>query len=171
MNANATSDAFLAYSAFLLEEQSSKVKHCVSQLMNDQELWWTPRVGMNSIGVLIQHLCGNLNQWLGCTNGEEDVRSRDEEFLPSNRTRNELLTELTQTVEVALARLSELKGKSLLEPYKPQGMELTYMTAISSRCLCHFQGHVQEIIHLTRVQLPQYKMMMNYSPGQGHIVP
>jgi len=51
-----------------------KIKHCLAQL-TDEQVWWRLDEGMNSIGNLILHLCGNLRQWIVAgIGGAADVR-------------------------------------------------------------------------------------------------
>ena len=46
-----------------MEHARGKMDHCLAQLA-DEDIWWTPQEGSNSIGVIIQHLTGNLRQWV-----------------------------------------------------------------------------------------------------------
>ncbi len=67
---------FIQESVHLLEQSVHKIKHCLNQLDSDQ-IWWRPEPGLNSIGNLILHLCGNLNQWAVCgITGSKDERQR-----------------------------------------------------------------------------------------------
>jgi hypothetical protein len=48
--------------------------------------------------------------------------------------------------------LAQVNGAKLLEPRRIQGFEETVLSAIFE-CLAHFNGHTQEIVYITRLQL------------------
>ena len=74
------SSAFLEESKHRVEHARGNINHCLHQLQ-DEDIWWTPREGSNSIGIIIQHLMGNLRQWaISGVGGEADVRDRPGEF-------------------------------------------------------------------------------------------
>ena len=88
----------------LLAQSLRKIRHCLGQLKQEQ-IWWRPEPGLNSIGNLILHLSGNLNQWAvaGIT-GAHDERQREAEFqAEQSHNRDELLSLLEQSVERACA--------------------------------------------------------------------
>jgi hypothetical protein len=147
------SNAYLAASRHRLSEAVKRIKHCLGQL-NDEQIWWRPHDSMNSIANLILHLCGNVRQWIIAGVGSAaDVRNRPGEFAERSRiTKAELirqLDEIAQHTDAVLARLSE---RELLQPRRIQGFEETALSAIFDS-LTHFQGHTQEIVFLTRLQL------------------
>ena len=49
--------------SLLLETALDRIGHCVRQL-NHEQIWWRPAEGMNSVGILLRHLRGNLKQWV-----------------------------------------------------------------------------------------------------------
>jgi hypothetical protein len=109
---------------------------------------------MNSIANLMLHLCGNVRQWiLAGVGGAADVRNRPGEFAERSRiSKAELihrLDEITQQTDAVLAGLSE---QQLLQPRRIQGFQESVLSAIFDS-LTHFQGHTQEIVFLTRLQL------------------
>ena len=53
---------YIPESIHLLEQSVHKIEHFLNQLDSNQ-IWWRPEPELNSIGNLILHLCGNLNQW------------------------------------------------------------------------------------------------------------
>ena len=61
-------------------EYLGKIAAAVEPLTEEQ-VWWRPREGGNSIGNLLAHLDGNLRQWvLEGLGGEAYERHRDAEF-------------------------------------------------------------------------------------------
>ena len=65
----------------LIEEYWPRLRGCVEPLPPDR-VWWRPNEASNSIGNLILHLNGNVQQWLVASfNGLQDARDRPTEFL------------------------------------------------------------------------------------------
>lgn len=130
-----------------------KIEHCVTQLDSTQ-IWWRPRDEMNSIGNLILHLAGNLRQWIVSGIGDQlDNRDRPAEFNErSNIPSVELLQHLSSAVEASCAVLQDSTADGLLVTKRIQGSNVTKLHALFNS-VTHFQGHVQEIIGMTRQQL------------------
>jgi hypothetical protein len=146
-----------------LSEGMHKIEHCVGQL-SDEQLWWRPRPEMNSIANLMLHLSGNLRQWMinGIT-GAPDTRNRPREFGDrSNKPKAELLAKLQSTVKDVDEVLASLDAEKLTTQRRIQGWEVTVIEALFS-AVPHFRGHVQEIIHMTRVQLGE-KYQFDFVP-------
>ena len=147
----------------LLEQSRHKIHHCLNQLAQEQ-LWWRPQPELNSIGNLILHLCGNLNQWAvsGVTR-TPDGREREAEFRSDHdHTRAELLLMLDQVVKRACDVMQALSAGDLLEPRTIQGFSVSVLGAIS-HTVPHFVGHTHQIIYLTRLQLGE-KYQFDWSP-------
>ena len=151
------SDAVLSQfqieSIHLLEESFGKIKHCLSQL-SEQQVWFRPAPAMNSIGNLLLHIAGNLRQWV-VTSIEDapDRRDRDAEFSADGGLS---LAELTKTVEDTISRakvaIQSVTSDTATQTRKIQGFEVTLMGAIM-HSVPHFVGHTHQIIYITRLQL------------------
>lgn len=144
---------YLAASRHRLAESVKKIKHCLGQL-TDEQVWWRPNEAQNSIANLVLHLCGNIRQWIvSGVGGAADVRERSREF--SERTpipRAELIRRLDEVAGEADAVLAGVTDRQLLQAHRIQGFDETPLSAIFDS-LAHLQGHTQEIICLTRLQL------------------
>ncbi len=136
-----------------LQSGLEKIKHCLGQL-DDGQLWWRPHESMNSIGNLLLHLAGNLRQWLDAgVGGTKDTRDRPAEFAQRQPIpRDEILLPLEQTIADAVATMSKLGAKQLVQQRRIQGFDTSVLAAIFDS-VAHFRGHVQEIIHMTRCLL------------------
>jgi hypothetical protein len=143
-------DAFLQCARAGLAKGLHKIAHCLNQL-NDQQVWQRPRPEMNSIANILIHLSGNLRQWIvSGVGGSPDVRKRPAEFSDrSGRPKAQLLEELKRVIEQADEVLAHADPKSLLQVRRIQGFDVQLMAAIFDT-VSHLQGHVQEIIHMTR---------------------
>lgn len=136
-----------------LAKASAKIKHCLSQLTEEQ-VWWRPTEPQNSIANLILHLCGNVRQWIvSGLGGETDIRNRPQEFAERGPIpKEDLLRRLEDVLQQADAVVRTVSAQQLLESRRIQGFETTGLSAIFDT-VAHFKGHTQEIICLTRMQL------------------
>jgi hypothetical protein len=153
MTADELAAAVGTAAAHELESALDRIKHCLGQL-NDEQVWRRSRPGLNSIGNLILHLCGNLRQWIvSGIGGAADVRNRPAEFAEGGPIPKE---ELRRTLEAAVAEakrvLAGVDARQLVELRRIQGFDVTGLTAIFDS-VPHFRGHTQEIVHMTRLQL------------------
>jgi uncharacterized damage-inducible protein DinB len=156
MHASATKSlgqAYLAEGRRRLAACHQQITHCVRQL-NDEQLWWRPRQEMNSIANILLHLCGNVRQWIiAGVQRLPDVRDRPREFSErSPISKDKLLRRLDTVVREADAVLAAVTDAQLLEPRRIQGFDETVLSATFD-ALAHFNGHTQEIIYITRLQL------------------
>lgn len=137
----------------------SRIEHCVDQL-NDTQVWWRPREEMNSIENLILHLCGNVGQWItGAIENTPSNRNRPSEFAMRDPIpKAQLLDRLRQAVARATGAIETLdRPDALLQPRRVQGHDTCILAAIF-HSVCHFEGHAQEIVGMTRQLLgDQYK--------------
>src|SRR6184192_2454212 len=92
-------ELYLAAARESLAEGLRKIEHCARQL-NEEQVWWRPRPGMNSVANLMLHLAGNLRQWImSGVGGARDIRNRPEEFSDrSELPKNNIVSMLRSTV-------------------------------------------------------------------------
>ncbi|MCP4642787.1 MAG: DUF1572 domain-containing protein [bacterium] len=145
--------AFLAETKAAILQEQRRITHSLSQL-TDEQVWHEPSPGVNSIGTIIVHLCGNLRQWfLHGLGGEEDVRDRPKEFQKTDRVAKEdLLARLDDIVSHVVAVLDGIAPNSLLAPCQIQGFEVTGLSAIYST-VTHLEGHSLQIAYVAHQQL------------------
>lgn len=168
-SADAVGSAYLAAARRRLVESHERIQHCLNQL-NDDQVWWRPREALNSIANIVLHLSGNVRQWIiSGVGGAPDVRNRPQEFKERGPiSRQELQRRLEDTVREADAVLARVDPGKLTAPRRIQGFDETVLSAVFD-CLAHFQGHTQEIVHITRLQLGEaYQFAWTPStPEQG----
>ena len=153
MTADELAAAVGAAAAHELESALDRIKHCLGQV-NDEHVWRRSRPGLNSIGNLILHLCGNLRQWVVAgVGGVPDVRNRPAEFAERGPVpKEELMRSLEAVVGEAKRVLAGVDARQLAGPRRIQGFDVTGVAAIFDS-VPHFRGHTQEIVHMTRLQL------------------
>jgi len=151
--ANDIAKAVTASAANELSAAMNKVQHCLHQL-SDEQIWSRENESRNSIGNLILHMSGNLRQWIvSGIGGAKDVRDRPREFAERRLiARAGLLEQLEFTVRQAIDALQSIDAENLMRIRPVQDRQLTGLAAVFNTT-CHFWGHTQEIIHMTRTLL------------------
>ena len=135
----------------LLEQYWPRLRSCVEPLTEEQ-VWWRPNEASNGIGNLIQHLNGNVRQWLVASFSKtEDTRNRPAEFqerrgFPASVLIDQLDTTMKQASEV----LSRLTETDLLTPLEIQGYKVNGLQAVY-QVVEHFGMHYGQIVYLTKI--------------------
>src|SRR5215469_3850646 len=118
---------FLEFSrSKLLEQFWPRLRNCVESL-TDEQVWWRPNRASNSVGNLILHLNGNVQQWLVASfNRSADNRDRPREFKEEGQIPTKaLLEKLGTTIEQAGEVLSRLGESDLTTVFEIQGYRVT----------------------------------------------
>jgi len=129
-----------------------KIEKCLSQLA-DEDIWWRANEASNSVGNLVLHLSGNVQQWIiGGVGNLPYQRDRQHEFGERGGiSREELLERLKATLAKADGVLAEVDPAGLLERREIQGCDVTVMEAIL-RIVQHFGLHTGQIMLLTKLR-------------------
>lgn len=156
---------FLVESCEILDQALIKVRHCLGQLTADQ-IAWRPHPDGNSIGNLVLHLCGNLQQWtMSGIGGATDTRDRQNEFDCRDAfDADSLFQTVEATVRAAQVLISGLAANQLVERRTIQGFDVSVLQAIH-HTTTHFVGHTHQIIYITRMILGD-KYQMRWSPDE-----
>jgi hypothetical protein len=127
-----------------------KIEHCLEQL-TDEDVWQRANEASNSVGNLILHLSGNVQQWIiGGIGILPYERDRQYEFGERGGiSREDLLARLKATLAKADQVLVEVAPNTLLERKEIQGCDVTVMEAIL-RIVQHFALHTGQIMLLTK---------------------
>jgi Protein of unknown function (DUF1572) len=107
----------------------------------------------NSIGIIIQHLSGNLlSRWTDflTTDGEKPWRQRDSEFEKSALTKEQLLTLWEKGYDCFFDSLNNLKPKDLKKIITIRNEPLSAVDAINQG-LAHYAYHVGQIIFIAKM--------------------
>jgi hypothetical protein len=147
-----SANLFLEFSrSKLIEEYWPRLRGCVESLSAEQ-MWWRPNEASNSIGNLILHLNGNVQQWLvSAFNRSEDARDRPTEFsqrqlIPASA----LLEKLGVTMSEASGVLARLTETDLLATLHIQGYTVTGLGAVY-QVVEHFGMHYGQILFITKL--------------------
>ena len=136
-----------------LDAALGRIAHCVGQL-SDEQVWARPPAGLNAVGNLLLHLTGNVRQLIASgLGGDPDDRDRPAEFAARDAVpKAELMGRLTAAVARAKAAVAAAPAEELCRTRRVMTFDWTGLQAVV-RCVAHFRGHTQEIIHMTRTVL------------------
>src|SRR5215213_3691055 len=144
--------AFIAHaSEYLLHDYLPKIERCLEKL-SDEQIWWRPNAESNSIGNLVLHLSGNVQQWIVCGIGvAPDTRNRDAEFEQRDVIpRDKLLALLRSTLSDVQTTLQSIDPSTLLERRNIQSHDREILEAIF-HVVEHFSMHAGQIFLLTKL--------------------
>jgi Protein of unknown function (DUF1572) len=121
--------------------------------LNDKDFQFSPGPESNSIGVIIQHMHGNmLSRWTNflTEDGEKEWRKRDQEFEESNLSKKDYFKLWEQGWEVFISTLKNLEKNDLTRSVTIRNERLTVIDAIN-RQLAHYPYHVGQIVFIGRM--------------------
>jgi len=130
-----------------------RIIHAISQL-NDKQIWLRPSDNSNSVGIILQHLAGNLNQWVySAIGGNEFQRNRPQEFKETDRIpQKELLLEINTLSKKIQDIILQVTPESLLSNRRIQGFDETVMSALIA-ALTHLELHSGQITLIAKLML------------------
>jgi uncharacterized damage-inducible protein DinB len=147
-------ELFLNYSIRKLEQMTAAIELCLGKL-SDEQIWRRDHANENTIGNLILHLCGNVQQWIGYSvGGDADTRDRPAEFSATNLDRATLQAKLKGTIDHALEILKRVPQDDLAKVIQTQNGQSTVLEAIY-QVVGHFQQHAGQIIFATKQMTQQ----------------
>jgi len=134
----------------VVEESLNRIIKCLNQL-DEREIWYKHNDNTNSIGNLVVHLCGNIQQYIISGLGKtRDTRKRAEEFTENAfRSKEELLKQISETL---------LRANEIVEAFHPdlyttnftiQGFQNTGLSVII-HVIEHLSYHVGQITYYTK---------------------
>ena len=118
----------------------------------DDALFATLDAESNSIGVIVQHIVGNMrSRWTDflTADGEKPDRNRDSEFEAPPATRVELLTIWESSWKLVFHALEPLTEADLSRTIYIRGEAHSVLQAIN-RQVTHYAYHVGQIVYLAK---------------------
>jgi len=117
------------------------------------ELQWSPSVGSNSIAIMVKHIAGNmLSRWTNflIEDGEKSWRNRDQEFIDSFDSKDELLEAWNDGWDCLFQAIEPLTKSDLEKIIYIRNQGHTVTEAIN-RQMGHYAYHVGQIIFLGKL--------------------
>jgi hypothetical protein len=129
-----------------------KLAERAMQQVSDDQLFTVLDGEMNSIGVMVKHLSGNMrSRWTDflSSDGEKPGRDRDEEFSNPPATREALLEMWEEGWQCLLGTLESLSDTDLSRTVTIRGEPHSVMQAIN-RQVAHCSYHCGQIVFLAK---------------------
>ncbi len=129
-----------------------KLAERAMQQVSDDQLFAVLDGKMNSIGVMVKHLSGNMrSRWTDflTSDGEKPGRDRDEEFSRPPATRQALLEMWEDGWQRLLGTLESLSDADLGRTITIRGEPHSVMQAIN-RQVAHYSYHCGQIVFLAK---------------------
>ena len=144
---------FLEQTSIRFSKVFDRIISTIKQL-NDEQIWYSPSSRSNSVGIIIQHLTGNLNQWIGdAVGGYAYKRNRPSEFKDENRlSKDEILKSFSELGAKIQEIIKKLPKEELLSPRRIQGYDMTVLSALYS-AITHLELHAGQISYITKLIL------------------
>jgi hypothetical protein len=136
--------------------------------LDDLDFHFQPNEESNSIGIIIQHIAGNmLSRFTNFLNedGEKVWRERDAEFEEQHLSKDELLSLWQKGWDCYLGAVQSLTEDDLEKTITIRSEQLTVTDALN-RQLAHYPYHIGQIVYLGRVI--KNKAWKNLSIPKGH---
>ena len=142
---------FCTYGATRLRDNLQTIEKCLA-LLTVEQVWTRPNEVSNSIGNLVLHLRGNVQQWIVASiGGHRFDRNRPAEFAQRDAPPiDQILPPLRTTVAAAGDVISGLSAARLLERVLIQGYDVTVLAAVF-HVVEHFSLHAGQIVYQTKI--------------------
>lgn len=102
----------------IIQRDLLKLKSEIESYRTESNLWKIEKGIANSAGNLCLHLVGNLKTYIGATLGQTGyIRDRNAEFALKDVSRNELIKQIEETIEVINQVLPTLSDEILQKEY------------------------------------------------------
>lgn len=121
--------------------------------LNNEELFWQPDGDNNSIGIIVNHLWGNmLSRWTDFLNsdGEKEWRNRDLEFENVIKTKEELINKWNEGWQCLFEAIDSINEENVNTTIYIRNQGHSIVEAFN-RQLCHYAYHVGQIVLLGKI--------------------
>jgi hypothetical protein len=144
---------FLRQTSERFKEGFERMSAAINQL-DTHQIWTRPSSESNSVGIIIQHLIGNLNQWVCAGIGGSDFRrNRPEEFKDNQQiSKGEILKKIADLSSAIENVLSCVPPDSLHDPKRIQDLDVTVMLALY-KAITHFEFHEGQVLYIAKLLL------------------
>ena len=147
-----TGQHFLETTIGVFKNYKSLAEKSFSQLKNDEEYHFMPDPESNSIATLIKHVSGNMiSRWTDflTTDGEKPSRNRDQEFVKTGETAEQLLEKWNTGWNIFFNTLQSLTENDLMKTILIRQEKLTVIQALT-RQIAHYSYHIGQIVFLAK---------------------
>ncbi|WP_294208274.1 DUF1572 family protein [uncultured Chryseobacterium sp.] len=121
--------------------------------LSEEQMFWQYNEESNSIAVIVKHIAGNmLSRWTDflTEDGEKDWRNRDEEFINTFTTKNEILESWEKGWDCLFGALDQINDENIHATVYIRGEAHSVLDAVL-RQLAHYPYHVGQIIYIAKM--------------------
>ncbi|MEQ6122799.1 DUF1572 family protein [Pseudotenacibaculum sp. MALMAid0570] len=121
--------------------------------LSENELFWQSDSEANSVAIIVKHMVGNmLSRWTNflTEDGEKPWRNRDDEFIGSYKTKEDVLMNWDKGWNCLFEALDQVNNQNLESIVYIRNQGHTITEALN-RQLCHYSYHVGQIVFLGRM--------------------
>lgn len=121
--------------------------------LSEEDFFWQYNEESNSIAVIVKHIAGNmLSRWTNflTEDGEKSWRNRDEEFINTFKTKNEILDYWEQGWKCLFDALNQINDENLYSTIYIRNEAHSVIDAVF-RQLAHYPYHIGQIIYITKM--------------------
>jgi len=142
---------FLSQTSGRFKEGFDRILKAINQL-DAEQTWMRPSSASNSVGIILQHLIGNLNQWVCAgVGGAEFQRNRPEEFRDyQHPSKDAIARKFVNLGNAVQAVISKVKPESLHSFIRIHNADLTVMSALY-KAVTHFEFHEGQILYIAKL--------------------
>lgn len=123
------------------------------QQLSEEQVFWQYNEESNSIAVIINHIAGNmLSRWTNflTEDGEKAWRNRDEEFVNTMNTKQEVLDFWEKGWKCFFDALAQITQENLYSTIYIRGEAHSVADAVF-RQLAHYPYHIGQIVYLAKM--------------------
>lgn len=126
--------------------------HAAVDKLSDDQIWWRPNQGSNSIGNLVLHVCGSIDHYVNLAiGGVPYVRDRDGEFAARGPlSKGELLSAFDAMVANADRTFAGITADRLAGP-TADPERYTFLVEDLVNATTHLATHVGQIVWIAKM--------------------
>ncbi len=137
--------------------------------LKDEDFFWLPTEKGNSLAIIVKHIAGNMkSRWTNflTEDGEKKWRNRDNEFIDSFKTKEEIIAYWEMGWECLFKTIKQLTKQDLETIIYIRNQGHTVTEAIN-RQLCHYSYHVGQIVFLSKIILGEKWESLSIAKGNS----
>ncbi|UKB78837.1 DUF1572 domain-containing protein [Chryseobacterium sp. MEBOG07] len=121
--------------------------------LTDEQMFWQYNEESNSIAIIVKHLAGNmLSRWTNflTEDGEKSWRHRDEEFVNTFKTKDEVLDYWEKGWKCLFDALNQINDENIYSTIYIRGEAHSVVDAVF-RQLAHYPYHVGQVVYIAKM--------------------
>jgi len=121
--------------------------------LSDEQIFWQFNEESNSIAVIVKHVAGNmLSRWTNflTEDGEKSWRNRDEEFVNTFKTKDEVLQYWEKGWKCLFDALNQINDENLYSTIYIRNEAHSLIDAVF-RQLAHYPYHIGQIVFIAKM--------------------